>query len=114
MSNGILSLSNKTRDLLKQKHPDSEESSPETLLQGLFRPLHPMTYDDINQFLVVRAAILTKGGSGPKGLDFDGWKRILTSRQFGNSSKVTFVNFLQTSSKRFVRENGNPHSPSKL
>ena len=65
MSNGILSLSNKTRDLLKQKHSDPEESSPETLLQGPFRPLHSMTYDDINQSLVVQAAMFTKRGSGP-------------------------------------------------
>ena len=28
----------------------------------------------------------TKGGSGPSGMDVGGWKRILTSKQFAESS----------------------------
>ena len=42
MSNGILPISNTTLDLLKQNHPEPKESSPETLLQGRFRPIHPV------------------------------------------------------------------------
>ena len=87
MSSGILPLSNKTLDLLKQKHPEPKESSPETLLQCPFRPIHPVAYNDINESLVMRASILTKGGSGPSGLDADGRQRILTSAPFGNSSR---------------------------
>ena len=98
MSNGILPLSNKTLDLLKQKHPELKESSPKTLLQGPFRPIHPVAHDDIDKSLVMRAAMLTKGGSGPSGLDADGWRGILTSKQFGNSSsdlRKTFANFIK-------------------
>ena len=29
------------------------------------------------------AALKTKGGSGPSGLDADGWRKILVSRSFG-------------------------------
>ena len=35
---------------------------------------------------VKKAILKTKGAAGPSGLDADGWKRILTSNQFGNSS----------------------------
>ena len=71
MSNGILPLSNKKLDLLKQKHPELKESSPEALLQGPFRPIHPVVHDDFDESLVMRAAMLTKRGSGPSGLDAD-------------------------------------------
>ena len=53
--------------------------------------------------------MLTKGGPRSSGLDADGWRRILTSREFGNSLsdlRKTFTNFAQ---KIY-----NSHSPSKL
>ena len=36
--------------------------------------------------MVLRAASITKGGSGPSGLDGDGWRRILNSHFFGTAS----------------------------
>ena len=36
--------------------------------------------------MVLRAASITKGGSGSSGLDADGWRRILTSNSFGTAS----------------------------
>lgn len=42
MSNGILPLSNKMLDFMKQKHPEAMESSPETFPQGPFRPIYPV------------------------------------------------------------------------
>ena len=98
MSNGILPLSNITLDLLKRKHTEPREPSSETLLQGPFRPIHPVAYDDISETLVMQAAMLTKGGSGPSLLNADGWRRILTSWQFGNSScnlRKAFANFIR-------------------
>ena len=98
MSNGVLPLSKETLALLKQKHPEPVEPSPETFLEGPFRPIHPVVYEDINESLVMRAVMLTKGGSGPSGLDADGWRRIFTSRQFGNSSndlRKSFANFIK-------------------
>ena len=35
---------------------------------------------------MLRAASLTKGGSGQSGLDADGWRRILTSNSFCTAS----------------------------
>jgi len=33
--------------------------------------------------LIKKAALRTKGGSGPSGLDADGWRRILASNNYG-------------------------------
>ena len=33
--------------------------------------------------MVRKAAIRTKGGSGPSGMDAEGWRRIIASNQFG-------------------------------
>ena len=49
--------------------------------------------------LILKAAMLTKGGSGPSGLDTDGWRKILTSRSFGASSsklRKTFALFVKS------------------
>ena len=95
MSNGILPLTDAT---LKQKHPESREPTPEVLIEGLIRKIHPVVYDDIDESLILKAATLTKGGLGPSGLDAGGWSRILTSREFGTSSsdlRKTFAQFIK-------------------
>ena len=38
--------------------------------------------------MVLRAASITRGGSGPSGLDADDWRRILTSNSFGTASRI--------------------------
>ena len=48
--------------------------------------IHLIKYENINADAVCKAALKTKGGSGLLGMDADGWKRILTSRQFAESS----------------------------
>ena len=40
-------------------------------------------HDDIGKELIKNAAIKTKGGLGPSGLDADGWRRIIVSSCFG-------------------------------
>ena len=86
MSNGILPLIDATLQLLKQKHPESTEPPPEVLMEGPVRKIHPEAYDNTDESLILKAAMLTKGRSGPSGLDADGWRRMLTSREFGTSS----------------------------
>jgi len=36
--------------------------------------------------MVKQACLKTKGGSGPSGLDADGWRRILASNKFGTTN----------------------------
>ena len=76
MSNGILPLNNKTLTMLKQKHLEANKPPQEVLLQGPARPVHPVVYEDMDESLILKASILTKGRSGPSGLDADGWRKI--------------------------------------
>ena len=99
MSNGILPLNDKALTMLKQKHPEANEPPQEVLLQGPTRPVHPIVYEDMDESLILKAAMLTKGGSGPSDLDADGWRKILTSRSFGTSSselRKTFALFVKS------------------
>ena len=100
MSNGILPLNDKTLTMLKQKHPEANEPPQEVLLQGPTRPVHPIVYEDMDESLILKVVMLTKGGSGLSGLDADGLRKILTSRSFGTASFElckTFALFLKGS-----------------
>ena len=83
MHSGILPLNKERMELLVPKHREPREPSPDILIQGPTRPIHPLAYDDMNESVIMKASMLTKGGSGSSGLDTDGWHRILTSRAFG-------------------------------
>ena len=50
--------------------------------------IHPIKFDSIDAENVRKAALKTRGGAGPSGLDADGWKRIFTSNQFGDSTMI--------------------------
>ena len=41
--------------------------------------IHPIKFDSIDAENVRKAALKTRGGAEPSGLDADGWKRIFTS-----------------------------------
>ena len=86
MQNGILPLDKNTLNLLKQKHPEPAASTEEVLLPDKPETAHEIKYENINAESVRKAALKTRGGSGPSGMDADGWRRILTSKQFGDSS----------------------------
>ena len=53
------------------------------LLYGPKQYSHSVLYDPIDSEMVYNVAVHMKGGSGPSGLDADGWRRILTSRVYG-------------------------------
>jgi len=86
MNNGVLPLNDETLNQLKMKHPDSQEVSNDVLLNGPIKDVHPIVYESIDEEKVLKAAMTTRGGSGPSGLDAEGWRRILTSNSFGTSS----------------------------
>ena len=84
MNNGILPLTDETLKLLHTKHPENKEATPDVLLQRPIREVHQVVYDDNDEALVMKAAMKTKGGSGPSGLDADGWRHISVSNSFGD------------------------------
>ena len=98
MLNGVLPLTDATLQLLKQKHPESREPPTEVLIEGPVRKIHPVIQHDIDESLILKAAMLMKGGSGPSGLDADGWRRMLTSREIVTPStdlRKTFIQFIK-------------------
>ena len=46
-----------------------------------------------------KSILKTKGAAGTSGLDADGWKRIFTSNQFGNSSSDLCKTFAKVTKK---------------
>ena len=86
MNNGILPLNEGTLIMLEQKHPEAKEAIDEILLTEVLQQMHPIFYDVIDEDMVLKAATVTKGGSGPSGLVGDGWRRIFCSTAFGTTN----------------------------
>ena len=86
-SSGILPSTDATIAQLKAKHPLNVIPNEDgVLLNGPVNRLHPIAYSEIDEELIMKVAYATKGGAGPSGLDAEGWKRMLTSKQFGTAS----------------------------
>ena len=86
MSNGILPLTDETLQKLRQKHPDARTAEVVTLVQEFAPDIHPIIFEEIDEEMVKQAALKTRGGSGPSGMDADGWRRIFVSNHYGASS----------------------------
>ena len=69
-----------------EEHSQASALDPIILLPDEAQNNHPIRYEDITAEKVRKAPINTKGGSSPSGLDADGWRRILASNCFGDSS----------------------------
>ena len=75
MSNGVQQLSDETLQILSLTHPEAQQSD----IKRAKKQIHSIVYEDIDEDLVKKAAIKTKGGCGPSGLDTDNCRRILVS-----------------------------------
>ena len=85
MQNGILPLNDETMNMLKQKHPKASKASDDVLLPDTPETIHEIRYEELTADNIRRAAMRTKGGAGPSNMDAEGWKRMLTSNNFGTS-----------------------------
>ena len=106
MSSGILPLTDETLHLLRTKHPEMQNAHGEVLLQGPIKQVHPVAYEAIDEALISKAALKSKGGCGPSGFDAENWRRMLVSKSFGSSSldlRKSFANF----TRRFCTRNLN-------
>lgn len=86
MSNGVLPLTDETLEKLREKHPSGKKADEDVLLTDTPETVHPIRFEEIDGDSVRLAAIRTNGGAGPSGMDGEGWRRILTSKQFGQDS----------------------------
>ena len=83
MENGILPLNDTTLKLLKQKHPRQSEADKHLLFDDIPKSIQ---YECIDAEVIRNTALRTRGGLGSSGMNADGWRRILTSNSFGQSS----------------------------
>ena len=58
---------------LQEKHPPACPADESVLIQGETPTVEPVILEDIDESLIFKAAIRTKGAGGPSGLDSDGW-----------------------------------------
>ena len=68
---------------LNSKHPDAAPLATGVLRNGEVPIVEPVIFQNIDAVLVYKAAKITKGASGPSGLDSDTWRRISSSKSFG-------------------------------
>ena len=87
MQSGILPLHDQILLQAKQKHQQGKYAHPEVLRPYIPEKIHPIKFHSIDAESVKKAILKPKGAAGPSGLGADGWKSILTSNQFSNSSK---------------------------
>ena len=105
MKNGVVPLNKKTLEELKQKHPQKHDADPEIMLPDKPEEIHPIKFDSIGAKNVRKAALRTRGGAGPSGLDADGWKRIFASNQSGHSTDDLCKTFAEVIKKLGAVEN---------
>ena len=86
MRNGILLLNNETFNLLRLKHSDPNDPHESVMFWGVPERIHPVKFEVIDAETIKKAGMKTEGGSGLSGLDADCWKRILLSKNCGESS----------------------------
>ena len=57
------------------------------ILEGPTQLIHPTMFEVIDSDMIKKAVLITKGGSGPSGIDADGWKKILVSKVYGDAGE---------------------------
>ena len=89
ISRGVLPLSQSTIDELIQKHLEASEAVPSLLTDGQPPFVDPVMFESITESTIANSALWTKGSSGLLGLDADGWRQILVSKNFGAAGGTT-------------------------
>ena len=87
-SKGILSLSDEVLKELTEKHPEAAPICDETLLFGPIDYIPSSIFDSINEESIYKAALYTKGAAGPSGMDAELYRRVLCSKNFGETGKA--------------------------
>ena len=84
---GVLSLSEDVLNDLREKHPLSEPIAEGALLNGPIRNVPPGIFNMIDEQLIMKVALRTRGSAGPSGADANMYTRILCSKNFNESGK---------------------------
>ncbi len=84
---GVLPLSDEVIKELKRKHPKPQPSDESVMIDGVIPFTDPAVFANIEKTTIAKAALNTHGAAGPSGLDAQGWRRILVSRNYGTAAK---------------------------
>ena len=84
---GVAELNENTIQKLRDLHPEAKRASEETLMTGELPYFDPVIFSNIDEKAIAKAAIRTRGSAGPSGMDADGWRRILISKNYGTTGK---------------------------
>ena len=85
---GIADLTEETVNHLKELHPEGKEVAEGVLITDEPEPyFDPVVFSNIDETSIAKAAIKTRGAAGPSGLDAEGWRRMLISKNFGTDGK---------------------------
>ena len=85
---GVLPPTEEVFDLLKEKHPPAEPIQPESLFEGpLPEGVDSIHFAAIDDQMILKAAMQTKGSCGPSHADSDQFRRVLCSKHFKAEGK---------------------------
>ena len=84
---GLVTLSQSTIHELKRKHQNANDADPSILMDDPLPFVDPVMFQNITESTIMKSALRTRGSSVPCGLDADGSRRILVSKNFGNVGK---------------------------
>lgn len=82
LSNSVLSLDDKTLELLKEKHPKSCELNEEIIWSEEKPIVHSVIFGDTNEDMIKIETMKTNRASDTTKLDADGWGKASTEEQW--------------------------------
>ena len=83
----VLPTDEDTIEKLALLHPEGAPAMKNGILEGPIEYVEPVIFDNIDGETIQACAKRTSGSAGPSGLDSDGWKRIMCSKQFKSKPK---------------------------
>ena len=84
---GVAKLTDSTIEKLKELHPEAKAASENIMITGELPHFDPVLFTNIDESSIAKAAMRTRGAAGPSGMDADGWRRILISKNYGAAGK---------------------------
>ena len=87
-SSGVLNLSPAVLAELEKQHPPAAGIKEESLLHGPLDLIPPGIFDLIDERMIYKAAMRTRGSAGPSGMDAELYQRILCSKNFNTEGKI--------------------------
>ena len=76
-------INDSSYEAIKSKHPPPADLNEKVMIKSEVPFADPILFENIDDETILKAALRTKGAAGPSGLDADGWRRILVSKNYG-------------------------------